>query len=85
MQAQVGAALIEIMQIKYLGFAVGSKVVAFRNPQSRPSNDSIISAYISNRPSEEMRQLGGVSKSNKHAQANLYENWWVFREGQGDE
>jgi hypothetical protein len=33
MQAQVGAALIEIMQIKYLGFAVGSKVVAFRNPQ----------------------------------------------------
>jgi hypothetical protein len=29
----IGAALIEIMQIKYLGFAVGSKVVAFRNPQ----------------------------------------------------
>ena len=73
---RLGEALIEVMRIKHLGMAFGSKLLAFLAPDKAAVYDDVISLRLSKSVDETLKVLGGMAKSsNRRRQAETYERW----------
>ncbi|MET4843685.1 hypothetical protein [Bradyrhizobium japonicum] len=80
-EAQIGDALIEVMRIKFLGMAFGSKVLAFMNSKVAAVYDEVISLRLEGHSNPTLSRLAnGVKLTRKVDQANLYADWcgWCF-------
>lgn len=75
-KAQIGDALIEVMRIKFLGMAFGSKVLAFMNSKAAAVYDEVISLRLEGHSNAALSRLAnGVKLTRKADQANLYAEW----------
>jgi len=78
---RIADALTEVMRIKYLDLAFGSKVLAFMQPEVAAVYDKVISSRLASSSDPDVRMLAnGVMLRQAKEKADLYSAWcgWCF-------
>lgn len=72
---RIGEALLEIIQIKFLGLSFASKVLMFMDPSRAVVCDSVIASNLETSSESDLRKIASDLRGPQKAQADAYSRW----------